>query len=119
MDYRETEWQRQEILKSTREKDTLFSKEQKLYWRQNYQQEQSKPEDNGVIVLKQINCQPRILNPNKLSLKSKNETKIFSIQQWNWDNWKVRYLLKEYKKIYLRMKEIEFRRKNWDPWNSG
>ena len=61
-----------EILKSE-EKKILFSKEQKLYGRQNYQQKQEKPEDNGIVVLKQINCQPSILNPSKLSLKSKNE----------------------------------------------
>lgn len=54
-------------------KDILFSKEQKLYGRQNYQQKQEKPGDNGIVVLKQINCQPRILNPSKISLKSKNE----------------------------------------------
>lgn len=39
-------------------------------------------------VLKQINCHCRILNPGKLPLKSKVEIKIFSIQQWNWDDLK-------------------------------
>lgn len=63
-----------EILKSEeKRRHNIIYKGTKIIWKAELPTETEKPEDNGIVVLRQINCQPRILESSKISLKSKDE----------------------------------------------